>query len=123
MNGKIQKGDIINIICHRPYAGAPPDAYEGLNAEVQRVHPDGSVHARLLYHNALFGVAEFIDLVPNTFAKVTLRPYGVTVGRTGYVPGVMAADESQAMRIVNTFIVDDDVSWSDDWPASDAEKE
>jgi hypothetical protein len=121
--GQVQKGDIITITCHRPYAGAPPDACEGLSAEVREVYPNGSAYVRLLYHNALFGIEEFANLAPNTFAKAAPRPYGVTVCRTGFVPGVMAVDEAQAMRVVNTFIVDADVSWSEDWPASDAEIE
>lgn len=74
------------------------------------------------YHNKLFGVEEFLNLPPNTFAKVCLQPYGITVCRAGYVPDVMAMNEAQAKYIVDTFITDDDVTWSEDWPASDVER-
>ena len=120
---KFKPGVFILITRHRHPKTELPDNLEGLCARVVVAHEDGSVSVDMLYHNVHLGVAPHVELYPDEYEPVTLKRYGVTVCRTGYVPDILAASEEQAKKVVDMFVTDDDVSWSDDWPASDAELE
>lgn len=49
------------------------------------------------------------------------KKYGVVIVRFGYVE-VEAESGMEAMRIANNNIRTDDVSWSDEWEATDYEE-
>lgn len=123
MSNKINPGEYIIITFHRRPDTGLPDNMEGLCAQVKEVYDDGRVSADLLYHYALLGVAPHVELHPGEYERVTLKRYCVTVCRTGYVSGILATSETQAKNVVDLFITDAEVSWSNDWPASDAEAE
>lgn len=97
-----------------------PDNYEGLSGTVIKIFEDGSIMARLLYHNTAFGVSETVVLQPGNFEISEFHTYGVTVERTGYIE-VAAASDEQAMLVVNLFAKAAEVSWTDNWDATDAE--
>jgi len=123
MANEIHPGDYILITRHRRPETALSDNLEGLCARVQEAYIDGCVSADMLYHNPDLGVESQARLYPGEYEPVTLKSFGVTVCRTGYVPGILAASEDQAKKVADMFVTDDGVSWSDDWPASDAEVE
>jgi hypothetical protein len=123
MSNKIYPGEYIIITFHRRPDTGLPDNMEGLCARVQEVYDDGRVSVDLLYHYALLGVAPHVELHPGEYEPVTLKSYGVTVCRTGYVSGILAPNENQAKEVVDLFITADEVNWSNDWPSSDAEVE
>jgi hypothetical protein len=121
MSNRIKPGDYILITRHRHPETGLADNLEGLCAHVVKAYADGCVTADMLFYNRHLGIERHVKLHPREYEPATLKNYGVTVCRTGYVPGIPAVNENQAKKIVDLFITHDDVSWSDDWPASDAE--
>jgi hypothetical protein len=123
MSNRVKPGDYILITRHRHQKTGLPDNLEGLSAQVLEAHDDGRVSADMLFYNRHLGVAQHVALGPEEYEPATLKRFGVTVCRTGYVPGIPAVSEDQAKKVVDLFITDGDVNWSEDWPASDAEVE
>ena len=100
---------------------AAGDAYANTNAIIREKRPDGTLWAELTVFYSLYGAEQFVLLKPGDFIqKVELHMYEVTVCRTG-VTEMLAADSEQALSLTDRFARDEDVSWSEDWPADDAQ--
>lgn len=117
MGKLIFAGDQINI----RREGLPGDLAwcAGLNAEVIKVSPSGSVEVRLLN-----SMSETIFEIPEDCCKkVRLYSYEVTVMKIGKLTGVLATNAQQAMTITDRMGSYDAVEWQDGWPATDADLE
>ena len=119
----VKPGDTIEILQYCPDPEDSAYTYDGLPAKVLEVHEDGSVRVELICSSEFLGIGEYATLQPGSFRPAALYLYDVTVTRTGVVEGVLAANGANAMRLVDLFIKYDDVNWSEDWPATDAERQ
>lgn len=118
----LKTGDTIELIQYCPDPENPGNTYDGLAAEVLNVYPDGSVRAEILYPSADYGIPQYVTLRPDAYRPVVLHPFDVTVTRFGFVDGVLAVDAAHAKATVDRSIAYDDVDWSEDWPATDAQR-
>lgn len=115
-------GDTIELIRYCPNPENPGNKFDGLAAKVLDIHPDGSVRAEIMYPAADYGILRYVTLQPGAFRPAALHSFDVTVTRTGFVDGVLATNAAQVMAAVDRSFAYDDVDWSDDWPATDAQR-
>ena len=120
MTMKHEVGDAVLIT--DAAASGLPDHYQELCGKIIQCKEQGAVLVELLYQNYYHNVQDVV-LAPSSFKRITLTPFDVTVSRTGYVPGIMAVSEEQAIKIADMFITTDDVNWSEDWCATDAQEQ
>lgn len=115
-------GDTIELIRYCPNPENPSNTFDGLAAKVLESRPDGSIRAEIIYPTEDYGIPQYVTLRPGAFRPAVLHSFDVTVTRYGYVDGILATNATQAMAAVNRSIGYDDVDWSDDWPATDAQR-
>lgn len=119
----LKTGDTIELIRFCPDPKNPGNTFDGLAAKVLEIHPDGAIRAEIIYPSEDYGIPQYVILRPGTYRPAVLHSFDVTVTRYGYVDGILATNATQAMAAVNRSIGYDDVDWSEDWPATDAQRQ
>ena len=121
MSYSLKTGETIEITKFCPNPDFPQNTYTKLPAKVLEVFADGSAQVELFYYSSFLGVPRYMTLQPGTFNPVELHPFDVTVSRTGLAEGILAPNGYEAKKLVDNFFTEEDVYWSEDWPATDSE--